>query len=1044
MNPSIQIDEISLIVDFLEKNDFLMDKEFDHVNQTNSLWDDNSERDFAYNWIEAKLGRRALNWFIPQASLDTVLSSYKEERKFAQRRVDFLFCHPLSPPLVVEIDGSQHSTSVDVDKDRDDALAQVGIKVRRIPLSQISTSPQLSEIEQYCNEAIGKVPKLQKKELIDISKSLYESSICSKVQFAILLGLENGWLKNNQPWNLELEGLSSIGFYAVKDLLNMIINLTGIYNIDCSPSEVRVKIHKSLNSISADQNLITTDISHEIENFKYNLKIKVDSDNSILHEIVGENDPDCPDIIVRPTYLPVPLRIDSIFTQGRLDKQRIKKNIDKKSLQIFLMNIFRKKDFREQQADAIINILSNRDSAVLLPTGAGKSIIYQLAGMLMPGITAVVDPIIALVEDQVDVLKTYGISRAAPIRSGRMEELEDILARAEMGEFYFMLFSPERLQSPRFRTALTTLRNISLINLAVIDEAHCVSEWGHDFRPAYLNLRKNIKELMKDRRDSSPPIIALTGTASRAVLKDVMTELELNQLSDPVIKPKSFDRSELNFWIRTGKNDQEINSLAKAAFDELPKQLKISRSELYSTNGNKTFSGLVFGPHVNGDHGIRKNQQMVHSLTNADVNIFSGSCPKGMNFQTWEDEKRRFALDFKENKVPILVATKAFGMGIDKPNIRYTLHLGIPSSLEGFYQEAGRAGRSRKSSYCGIIFVEHDKKRTDELLDEKASFKTLKEKYKKNERVYPDDIIRQLYFHVNNFPGIDEELNQIRSVINDIEKSNKQLVNHKKTEIPRSKTSNENKDIEKAIHRLVRIGFVDDYQVDYGSSKFIVHSAPFDLDSSIDKLLDYIGSAQPGVINVYKNKLDDVKSTATNDNKETIILLSKNLIEFTYEVIEKGRRTALKQMVELARSCYQNSEIRERILEYLTEGPQFTKIIDLIQNPDIEKSLPNLFNLIEGVDVDHYGDLRGEAQRNLVSYPDHPGLVLISLVTEIILTKNETIVLAQLSSIFSKEPSSSRSRYGLNDKVLYSIFNWLFSFAQKNSNILLKNILKFL
>jgi ATP-dependent DNA helicase RecQ len=1033
LKSSIFIHDNSLISEFLKKDELVIDSEFDHNGQQNSLWGHESEKNFMSDWIKDRLGPVASAYFIPQASLDGILRSYKDERGFAQRRIDFLFCHPLSQPLAIEIDGSQHKTSSEVDGERDDSLAQVGIEVIRLPLKEIYTSMKLDTIKDYCDKTFNKAEKINDK-LINIPKALYESSISTKVQYAILLGLEKGWIKENNEWNLEIEGTSSLSLFAIKDLLNMIINLGGIYNIDTFPSKVKVKIGDNLNIISTNQDLSIKSISNDSKHFEPNLRICVDHNKSIFHKVTNENEPSCPDIIIRPTYLPVPLRIDSIFSGERIVKDKIKENIDKKSLQVFLMNIFRKRNFRDQQDEAIINILSHKDSAVLLPTGAGKSIIYQLAGMLMPGITAIIDPIVALIEDQVHVLKSHGISRAAPIKSDSAEAIKDILARAEMGEFYFMFFSPERLQSPKFRETLLTLKGISLINLAVIDEAHCVSEWGHNFRPAYLNLSNNIKEHMQDSRGFPPPVVALTGTASRAVLKDIMTELELNKLRDPVIKPKSFDRNELNYWIKACKFDKDIKSIAKAVFDELPKKFGVSRSDLYSTNGNRTFSGLAFSPNVNGEKGITSYQKIVQNITSTSVGIFSGSPVKGFNKESWDETKSRHALDFKENKTQMLVATKAFGMGIDKSNIRYTIHFGIPSSLESFYQEAGRAGRNRKESHCGIIFTEFDKNRTDSLLDETVNFETLKKNYERIGRANPDDIMRQLYFHVINFPGVDDELNNINLVLDTI----KDLDNSNEIEIPRTglNKGDDDKNMEKAIHRLVRIGFVNDYEVDYGSSKFIVYSCAFDFDSSKERLLDYIQSAQPGVIKFYNDKVDNLLKE--NDSKKLILSLSKILIEFTYDVIEKGRRTALKQMINLARVSTNDSDIRERILAYLSEGVSFQKIIELIENPNIEKILPNVFKIVEDTDEDDYFDLRGEVERNLVDYPDHPALVLIKAVTEIIISNDEDIGLRELATILSKESSSSRSRYALKETDVYYILNWLVSFGKNNSETLLR------
>ena len=303
-----------------------------------------------------------------------------------------------------------------------------------------------------------------------------------------------------------------------------------------------------------------------------------------------------------------------------------------------------------------------------------------------------------------------------------------------------------------------------------------------------------------------------------------------------------------------------------------------------------------------------------------------------------------------------------------------------------------------------------------------------------NNHHYHHDKLNNIYhshlFHINNFPGVQDELNEINLLLNEI--GDLKQSNH--TELPRN---NENgKNVEKGIHRLVRIGFVNDYEVDYGSSKFIIYSRGLDFDLCKDRLLDYIQTAQPGVIKFYNDKVDKIVNEV--DPRKTILSLSKILIEFTYDVIEKGRRTALKQMINLARASTQDSDIRERILAYLSEGVSFQKIIELIENPNIKKILPNVFRIIEDTETDDYFDLRGEVERNLVDYPDHPALVLIKGVTEIILSKDEDIGLSELMTILSKESSSSRSRYALNEEEVYDILNWLVNFAKKNSESLLK------
>ena len=330
-------------------------------------------------------------------------------------------------------------------------------------------------------------------------------------------------------------------------------------------------------------------------------------------------------MVVRSAFLPVELS-DPVYEGPRRGDVRTEGDEIEEALMFLLRAIFAKEAFWEGQLDAIFEVIEGRDCAVLLPTGAGKSLIYQLAGLVLPGRTLVVDPLVSLMEDQVEGLRANGIDRVAQIsgyttQQGRTDE---ILERIKSGEVLFVFVSPERLQTPRFRTALRTLAQGSPINLAVVDEAHCVSEWGHDFRTAYLNVGRLLRELCRDTDGVAPPLLALTGTASRAVLRDVLIELGIERDSErAVIRPQTFDRGELRYTV-THVEPSEAEAALVGAVRGLPARFGVPPTDFFRARGSRTFSGLVFCPNVNGPAGIGEVSEKLRTIVGAPPPIYCG------------------------------------------------------------------------------------------------------------------------------------------------------------------------------------------------------------------------------------------------------------------------------------------------------------------------------------------------------------------------------------------------------------------------------------
>ena len=741
------------------KEPFLLDEE-----SKDSLLQSDHEVEFLTGWVPRNLGSRAGHWFMPQAPLDTLLESSTLDPT-GDRRIDFLVCHPGIDPFAVEIDGPEHEAARAIDEARDNELRAIGIDVIRVGNEEVmvGNGPQLDKVK----ERFGPVQDLLDSDShgIAASEAVIDCSFASKVQFAIGRAISIGWLRSNE-WEINLEGTGHVEAAGVLDVLRLLRCFDTLYGGRSAPEKCTVKDRRgsTITWVFADGEW-KLDNSADANGDR--VTITVERASSPFSTVAPDLDTD---FIIRPAFLPVKLRVDQQFGRIRHPISLESYEDAEPVLTALLQSVFRKFKFREQQGKAVFNALRHDDTVVLLPTGAGKSIVYQLAGLLMPGITMVVDPIIALIEDQVQGLQAHGIDRAVGIVSSMSghRERQRLLSQIERGEYQFVLLSPERIQTSLFRGTLQALREISLVNLAVIDEAHCVSEWGHDFRPAYLNLANNLRQFAADSNLTPPPLLALTGTASRAVLRDMLTDLGIAKTdSNAVIRPESFDRRELTFEITRATHAQEAQASLRGVLNRIPRRFNAEQSQFFRANGKETASGVVFTRTVNSRvAGLMDTMEEVKRVSGTQPVIYSGGAPRGYDRSEWQRRKRENAAAFKANKAPVLVATKAFGMGIDKPNIRYTVHFGMPDSLESFYQEAGRAGRDQNPAYCVAVFTEYDPDRSDNLLDPGIDLAELRTRFDKvnGDRTTGDDITSALWFHLNTFAGAQQEIAVVRGL----------------------------------------------------------------------------------------------------------------------------------------------------------------------------------------------------------------------------------------------------------------------------------------
>lgn len=701
-----------------------------------SNFDSQFEEEIFFNLFPKVLGEFALHIIEPQRKIETILQNYTSQlaqsendknsdisnlkERFFDQRIDFSieFPFPIENKVgwAIEVDGVGFHDDIH-DERRDRILKSIGWgKTIRL---------KSGHSDEYYDILSPLVSLIQNSEYFKTTKANYEKplweNICSlnnmelmlspfgvaRIQFALCRLILTGQLDlNKEKWRIGIfERDVPCGYIAIQDFIEMSNNLLVLEGKGRKLPEIELflqhteefkhcnlrNLEESIGKINEVGRLdVFLDISLLARSNEKLPNMEVSCTESItIRSALSKKTTRCLLNSRLIKYAPV------LEYATREEEEALVLVEKERALKYFLQSIFRKNTFRDGQLQIINRSMQLEDVIGLLPTGSGKSLTYQLSSLLQPGVAIIIDPLKSLMKDQFDNLIKNRIDASSYINSNLSQnQREKRLSKLIKKEFTFNFISPERLQIREFRN---TIKNstTNIFSYFVIDEVHCVSEWGHDFRTSYLKLGENARRFFKSNKPDGDSIcfIGLTATASFDVLTDVQRELSLGE--NTIIRLNSMDRPEIVFSISSlNQHDSKFSQLLNLLL--LPPQNLLARGP-----------GIIFCPtKTNRNNGVQHVHEFISKkIVDKKFGTFMGSS------STTQEESRNESLAYEKNQerflrdeIDVLVATKAFGMGIDKPNIRFSIHFNYPNSIESFYQEAGRAGRDRNEAIGTILF----------------------------------------------------------------------------------------------------------------------------------------------------------------------------------------------------------------------------------------------------------------------------------------------------------------------------------------------------
>lgn len=829
-------------------------------------------QDLATQLYEGK-GDFLLQLFEPQRSLETMVDNPKVraamQSNFKEQRADFVLEFPYPAPsgqrgICVEVDGPHHGEPSQRALDaRRDAATQSSNwhPTIRFPVHEFGTASsrkKFNQIETLLDQhpAIALYRRnyqaLPDRNAMQLALSPFG---IARVQFALLRAMLSGQLDLNQSvWHIGvLEHDVPCAYLAVELVQTAFANLTRLSGCGVALPNVQLEVFVTEEFKEAELNVgrrtrPARDLDY-VDAGTFDLFIEVSLLRTPLFRAPTPLQVGVHAVRIHNAYHPEDslqpfLCGERIAYRPIWDGEReVQEPAD--ALRYFLRNIFRKQDFRPGQIRILNLALQNKHVIGLLPTGGGKSLTYQIAGLMQPGHTIVVDPIKSLMKDQVDSLARMGINRTVYINSSlNGDERRAAAARLLEGHALFCFISPERMIIPSFRDLLSEMAQTGrLFTYGVVDEAHCVSEWGHDFRTPYLALGRNLLRFCipfkkKSGGQEKITLFGLTATASFDVLADVQRELSGQRPGEPYgdevpdshivqhhttnrwelqyeVEHVDFSTDHINFnsefaelnlkkalgnakqatiarWLK--RAPEVLQELASApskivsedlirivsegsgqtlpSAEEIANQVALPKDRLVGFwNQQGANAALVFAPHRSWVFGVTDRYEVTERMAGIADTLANHLKPRlalhigtylgaaqgeeetqgSLNKSTHIDEDNdRHQTAFLSNKIDVMVATKAFGMGIDKPNIRLTVHSTYPGSIESFVQEAGRAGRDQKMALSVLLYN--------------------RDQFQLRLRKEPMNVDRDIqeFFHKGSFPGTDVETTTLYELLTEI------------------------------------------------------------------------------------------------------------------------------------------------------------------------------------------------------------------------------------------------------------------------------------